>query len=109
MPKRGGRRVQLKRIKFLIKQALSSSQDPLPLLAELNKIENSKSQSYEIPSPDNPNIDLAEFDSNFNVESNIDYRPIPIELENKYPNYKTIPENDPRRKAYKIIELFGPE
>lgn len=91
MPKRGGRRVQIKRTKFQIKEALLSSQDPLPFLIKLHNLENNLNESKS------------------NTKEDTKYKITPIEVEHKYYNYKSIERIDPRHKHYKVLELFGPE
>lgn len=91
MPKKGGRRVQIKKIQFQIKEALLSSQDPLPLFMKLHNLDDNLNE----PKP--------------NIKENINYKLTPIEIKHKYPNYKSMKRFDPRYKIYKIRELFGPE
>jgi len=91
MPKRSGRRVQIKRIRYQIKQCLILDQDPFPLYLQLRKIENSL-----------PN--LPETSSKY---QNPNYKLIPLDLEINYPNFKNIKKTDPRYLRYKLLFLFG--
>lgn len=85
MPKKAGRRVQIKRITFQIKEAIIKNQDPLPLYLKLHTLKSN-------PTP-----------------KRFEYKLIPIHFEINYPHWKTIKKTDPRRKTYKIRYLFGPE
>ena len=84
MGKRGGRQVQIKRIKAQIKRAIVANKDWSSLYAKLCKY---KSQVNSKP---------------------ISWKLIPIDIEFNYPNYKTIERTDPRREIYKIRNLLGP-
>jgi len=84
MPKRSGRRVQIKKIRYQIKQCLILDQDPFPLYLQLRKIENSL-----------PNLPETS------------YKLIPLDLEINYPNFKNIKKTDPRYLRYKLLFLFG--
>jgi len=91
MPKRSGRRVQIKRIRYQIKQCLILDQDPFSLYLQLRKIENSL-----------PN--LPETSSNHQIPN---YKLIPLDVEINYPNFKNIKKTDPRYLRYKLLFLFG--
>jgi hypothetical protein len=86
MKKRGGRRVQIKRIRFQIKQAVTSYRDPLPLF-----------------------LKLKEFESVNKVEPSPHYKLIPLDFEVDYPNFSKINKSDPRYAVYKMRYLFGSE
>jgi len=89
MPKRGGKRVQIKKLKYQIKQLIISSQNPFLLLLKLKSLE-------------------LEFKRNTNkIRENIEYKLIPLEFEINYPNYLLIDKTDPRYQTYKLRFLFG--
>lgn len=85
MPTKGGRRQQEKRLKYQIKQAFNSGQDPFPLFQKLALLLNNNQ----------PRI------------SERPYTLIPIEISLTLPRYKDIPKRDPRRLGYKFRHLFG--
>jgi len=87
MPKRSGRRVQIKKIRYQIKQCLILDQDPFPLYQLENSLPNlpETSLNYQIPN----------------------YKLIPIDLKINYPHYKNILKIDPRYLRYKLLFLFG--
>jgi len=91
MPKRSGRRVQIKRIRYQIKQCLILDQDPFLLYLQLRKIEN-------------PLSNLPETSSNLQIPN---YKLIPLDLEINYPNFKNIKITDQRYLRYKLLFLFG--
>jgi hypothetical protein len=80
MTKKGGRRVQIKRIRFQIKQAVISNQDPLPFLQQLQQVENAPP-----------------------------FKPTPVDFDIDYPHFDQINKSDPRYQTYKLRYLFGPE
>jgi len=88
MLKRSGRRVQIKKISYQIKQCQILKQDPFPLYLKLNKIENSLPNHSE------------------NHQS-LNYKLISLDFEINYPNYKIIKKTDPRYLKYKLLYLFG--
>jgi len=85
MKKREGKRVQIKQLRFQIKQAFDLQKDPFHLLNTLQKLEAA-------PQIANPHT----------------YHLIPLDFEN-YPDYRQIPQIDPRYSTYKLRYLFGPE
>lgn len=87
MPTKGGRQQKIKRLKYKIKEAIFSNQDPFPFYQQLAALVN----IVENP-PTN-------FENSINLQE--------IEFEINYPNYKTIPKTDPRRPTYKTRYLFG--
>lgn len=87
MPKRGGRRVQLKRLRFQLNRTIILNKDPFPFLLKLNKFENQTKNK------------LIKRITVFKLNK--------IDFEIKYPNYKQISKKDPRYKTYKIRFLFG--
>jgi len=91
MPKRSGRRIQVKKIRYQIKQCLILNQDPFPFYLKLIKIENS------LP---------FHFKTNSNLQI-LKYKLIPLDLEINYPNFKFIEKTDPRYLRYKLLYLFG--
>jgi len=91
MPKRSGRRVQIKRIRYQIKQSLILDQDPFLLYLQLRKIENSL--------PNLPETFLSHQIPN--------YKLIPLNFKINYPDFKNIKKTDPRFLRYKILFLFG--
>ena len=88
MKKRAGRRVQLKRLRFRIKQAIDSHQDFFHLVQELEK----KESKIRVENP-----------------HTIPYQLIPINVEPDYPDYRRISKTDPRYNTYKLRFLFGSE
>jgi len=89
MPKRGGKRVQIKRFKYQIKQLIISSRDPFPLLLKLKTLE----------------LELKR--NSTKVREKIEYKLIALEFEIDYPNYLSINKTDPRYQTYKLRYLFG--
>ena len=87
MPSKGGRRQQEKRLKFQIKSALISNQDPFPLFQKLAQLLNQNKQQK-----------LA-LERTYSLNE--------LEIEPTFPDYKDIPRGDPRRLAYKLRNLFG--
>ena len=85
MSKRGGRQVQIKRIKIQIKEAIIANKDCSSLYTKLYK-----------------------YKSKINFKP-ISWKLIPVDIEFNYPNYKTIERADPGRKIYKIRNLLGPD
>jgi len=90
MPKRSGRRVQVKKIRYQIKQCQILNKDPFPLYLKLSKIENSLPNSKSTANHQPPK-----------------YKLIPLDFEINYPNYKIIKKTDPRYLRYKLLNLFG--
>lgn len=88
MKKRAGKRVQLKRLRYQIKQAIDSRQDFFHLSQELEKRE----KDIRVENPHTHS-----------------YRLIPINIEPDYPDYRQINKTDPRYKVYKLRFLFGSE
>lgn len=86
MHKRAGKRVQIKRIKFQIKQAISTSTDPFPFLQKLRELE--KVTPIEKPQPSSLKL-------------------IPLDFQIDYPDFRQIKKTDPRYHTYKIRYLFG--
>jgi len=86
MKKRGGKRVQIKRLRFQIKQAFDLKKDPFHLLDILQKLETPSQIA-------NPHT----------------YQLIPLDFEINYPDYRQISQTDPRYSTYKLRYLFGPE
>jgi len=86
MKKRGGKRVQIKRLRFQIKQAFDLQKDPFHLLNTLQKLEAASQIA-------NPHI----------------YHLIPLDFEVNYPDYRQISQTDPRYSTYKLRYLFGSE
>ena len=82
MPKKDGKRVRIKRLRYQINQAIISNRDSLKLITELDKL---LSQSSE------PNK----------------YKLIRIDFEINFPHLKNIRKTDPRYQIYKIRYLFG--
>ena len=53
MPKRGGKRIRIKKLSYLIKRTIISNQDPFPLFVKLDKLLK--------PNSDNKNSKLIEY------------------------------------------------
>lgn len=83
MPKRSGKRAQIKRIKYQIKQAIFLNQDPSLYFSKLIELE------FE--------IDFLQRDTN--------YKLVPIEYEINYPDPSKISETDPRYEQYRFRHL----
>lgn len=80
--------MQIKRLRYQIKQAIDSRQDFFHLAQRLHNIEaNARVE--------NPNA--------------ISYQLIPVNIEPDYPDYRQINKTDPRYKTYKVRYLFGPD
>lgn len=77
MPTKGGCREREKRLRFQIKTALDSNQDPFPHFQRLAQLLNSYQQTVST------------------------YKLHEIDIDVSTSNYKDIPKNDPRRLAYK--------
>lgn len=75
---KGGKRVQRKRIKFQIKEAIDNSQDSFPLFVKLHNL------NYQPYSESKPNFKL-----------------IPIDLNNNLPNFSYINKLNPRYKTHR--------
>lgn len=88
MKKRAGKRVQLKRLRYQIKQAIDSRQDFFHLSQELEKRE----KDIRVENP-----------------HTFPYRLIPVNIEPDYPDYRQINKTDPRYNVYKLRYLFGSE
>jgi len=86
MKKRKSKRVQIKRLKFQIKQAFNSQKDLFHLLNTLQKLE-----------------------AGLQIENPYIFQLIPLDFEMNYPNYRQIPQTDPRYSTYKLRYLIGPE
>jgi len=80
MKKRGGKRVQIKRLRFQIKQAFDLHKDPFHLLNILQKLE-----------------------AGLQVENPHTYHLIPLDFEVNYPDYRQISQTDPRYSTYKSV------
>jgi len=80
MKERAGKRVQIKRLRWQIKQALELNQDPSLLSQKLEQVISSETPTYHLKE---------------------------IQYEPAYPDYKTLDKTDPRYKTYKIRHLFG--
>jgi len=91
MPKRSGRRVQIKRIRYQIKQYQLLNQDPFPLYLKLRKIETSLPNHSKTISNHQP----------------LNYKLIPLDFKINYPYFKGIKKTDPRYLKYKLLYLFG--
>jgi len=91
MSRRSGRRVQIKKIRYQIKQCLILDQDPFPFYLKLSEIENSL-------------LNHSETIQNHQV---LNYKLIPLDLEINYPNFKIIKKTDPRYLKYKLLYFFG--
>ena len=87
MPTKGGRRQREKRLRFQVKSALISNQDPFPYFQKLAQLLD---QDKPVDSPREPAYTLNTLEVNLT-----------------FPSYKTIPKHDPRRFAYKLRDLFG--
>ena len=87
MPTKGGRRQREKRLRFQVKSALISNQDPFPYFQKLAQLLD---QDKPVDSPREPVYTLNKLEVNLT-----------------FPSYKTIPKHDPRRFAYKLRDLFG--
>ena len=88
MPTKGGRRQREKRLRFQIKSALISNQDPFPYFQKLAQLLD---QNKPVDSPREPVYTLKKLEVNL-----------------MFPNYKNILKGDPRRFAYKLRgNLFG--
>jgi len=74
MPKRNGRRIQIKKIKYQIKQCLIFNQDPFPFYLKLTKIKN-------------PLSNHSKTISNHQI---LNYKLISLDLEINYPSLKII-------------------
>lgn len=85
MPKRDGKRVQIKRTKFPIKQAIVLNQDPLPFISKLIELES------RIDHPQN--------------QENPSYKLTPIEYKINYPDFNNINKDDPRYELYRFRHL----
>ena len=111
MPKRAGKRLKVKRLRYLIKQTIISNKDPLLLIIELDKLLSPNSNSkistlnkYILIKIDLPNSieqqkSIDNFTRNYKLEK--------IDFEVNFPNYNLIKKTDPRYKIYKIRYLFG--
>jgi len=84
--KRGGKRVQIKWLRFQIKQAFDLHKDLFHLLNTLQKLETS-----------------------LQIENPHTYHLSPLDFEVNYPDYRQISQTDPRYSIYKLRYLFGPE
>lgn len=93
MPTKGGRRQREKRLKFQIKSAINTYQDPFPYYRKLSQLYN----EFNHPRISNQG----------SLEQTYKLHELTIDL--TFPNYKTIPKTDPRRLAYKLKNLFGTE
>jgi len=87
MPTKGGRRVKEKRLRFQIKTAINSNNDPYPHFQNLAQL---LTQNNAVTSP-----------------SDNGYLLQPLEINYQFPDYRVIQKSDPRRLAYKLRELFG--
>ena len=85
MSTKGGQRE--KRLRFQVKSALISNQDPFPYFQKLAQLLD---QDKPVDSPREPVYTLNKLEVNLT-----------------FPSYKTIPKHDPRRFAYKLRDLFG--
>lgn len=88
MNKRAGKRIQIKQIKFLIKQAIASNSDPFPYLLKLRDLEG------------NPLPEISEPSC---------LKLIFVDFRLDYPDYRQIPQTDPRYNTYRNLYLFGPD
>jgi len=86
MKKREGKRVQMKRLRFQIKQAFDLQKDPFHLLNILQKLE----AASQIANPHT-------------------YHLISLDFEVNYPDYRQISQTDPRYSTYKLRYLFDSE
>jgi len=82
MKKRGGKRVQIKRLRFQIKQAFNLQKDLSHLLNILQILETA-------PQITNPHT----------------YHLIPLDFQINYPDYRQISLTDPRYSTYKLRYL----
>lgn len=110
MTKRGGRRVKIKRLKYLIKQALALNQEPISLIAELDKLLISTSKAkitkqYKLIKIDLPETLNQVYGAKRELNNNYKLRKLDFEVD--YPHFKNINKTDPRYKLYKIRYLFG--
>ncbi|EGI60112.1 hypothetical protein G5I_11653 [Acromyrmex echinatior] len=87
MPTKGGRRQREKRLRFQVKSALISNQDPFPYFQKLAQLLD---QDKPVDSSREPVYTLNKLEVNLT-----------------FPSYKTIPKHDPRRFACKLRDLFG--
>lgn len=92
--KRGDTRVQVKRIKYQIKRAFETGQEPFPLIIKPKQFET-KLDKQKIQK-------IIDF-------KNSSYKLIQISFEIDYPNYKQINKKNPRYKVYQMRYLFGVE
>ena len=86
MPKKGGRRVRIKKLRYQINQAIIFNRDPLKFIYELDKLLIQPSQK---PKEQNK------------------YKLIRIDFKINFPHFKNIKKKDPRYQTYKIRYLFG--
>ena len=86
MPIKGGRRKKEKRLRYQIKTAIDSNHDPFPHFQKLAQLLD---QKKTVTSP-NENDSLQ-----------------PLEITYRFPDYRDIKKDDPRKLAYKLRELFG--
>lgn len=86
MPSKGGIIRKRKKLRYLLKRIYESNTDPTELIKQLDILDNSE-----------VTVEVPEYQLNL------------INFEHNYPNFKHIRIGDPRRYAYKIRSLFGPD
>jgi len=85
MPGRAGKREQIKRLKFQAKQALAFNKDPFPFLSKIHGLESETVPAYS--------KDISS------------YKITPVDFKPNCPDYRTIPESDPRYETYRFRYL----